>query len=255
MYELILANVIVFFASVLQAATGFGFAIMATPFLLLVFDSRDCIQMSILLSFFIAIVLMPKIRRGINYALLYRLIAGSIIGVPFGIVFFKYISLDTLKISVSIVILLTSLCSFYKGYQSRKAVSGTLASSAAEARKADQHQQLLAGMFAGTLTTSVGMPGVPLAVYFNAANSQKEVIRSTTLAFFIAVYSTSILMQMVTVNIGESAIRTSLFLLPAAAVGVICGHWLFPRINQKWFQWIVNFILLYTAGYLLINTL
>lgn len=56
MQDWVLANIIVFFASLLQATTGFGFAIMATPFLLLVYNSRDCIQLSILLSFAIAIL-------------------------------------------------------------------------------------------------------------------------------------------------------------------------------------------------------
>ena len=259
MYELLLANGIVFFASVLQAATGFGFAIMATPFLLLVFNSRDCIQMSILLSFFIAIVLIPKIWRGIQYSLLHKLIVGSIIGVPIGVVFFAYISLDILKISISTVILVISLFSFVKWYAARNGpkdvpAAGDPASLQEDVNSAKQ-QQLLVGMCAGALTTSVGMPGVPLALYFNVSNSKKEVIRSTTLAFFIVVYSISIIAQAVTVEISGSVVRSSLALLPAAALGVVCGYWIFPKINQKWFQLVVNGILLYTAGYLLINTL
>ncbi|MBP2641008.1 MAG: hypothetical protein H6Q66_1959 [Firmicutes bacterium] len=261
MYELILANGIVFFASVLQAATGFGFAIMATPFLLLVFHSRDCIQMSILLSFFIAIVLIPKIWRGIQYDLLHKLIVGSIIGVPIGVAFFAYISLDILKISIGTVILVISLVSLVKWYASRNSpnevpvpVADNFALRQEDVNSA-KRQQLLVGMCAGALTTSVGMPGVPLALYFNVSNSKKEVIRSTTLAFFIVVYSISIIAQAVTVEISGSVVRSSLALLPAAALGVVCGYWMFPKMNQKWFQLIVNGILLYTAGYLLINTL
>jgi len=259
MYELLLANGIVFFASVLQAATGFGFAIMATPFLLLVFNSRDCIQMSILLSFFIAIVLIPKIWRGIQYNLLHKLIVGSIIGVPIGVAFFAYISLDILKISIGTVILAISLFSFVKWYAGRSGPKDVPAAENFASLQEDvisaKRQQLLVGMCAGALTTSVGMPGVPLALYFNVSNSKKEVIRSTTLAFFIVVYSISIISQAVTVEISGSVIRSSLALLPAAALGVVCGYWIFPKINQKWFQLVVNGILLYTAGYLLINTL
>lgn len=259
MYELLLANGIVFFASVLQAATGFGFAIMATPFLLLVFNSRDCIQMSILLSFFIAVVLMPKIWRKIQYSLLRRLIAGSVAGVPIGVVFFAYISLDILKISIAIVILTISLFSFFKSYTDRNAAQEKFAADNPDSVQGEANsargQQLLVGVCAGALTTSVGMPGVPLALYFNAANSEKEVIRSTTLAFFIVVYSLSIIAQAVTVEISGNLVRSTLALLPAAALGVVCGHWIFPKINPKWFWVTVNGILLYTAGYLLIDTL
>lgn len=37
---------IVSVASILQAGTGFGFSIMDTPFLLLLFDSHDAIQLN-----------------------------------------------------------------------------------------------------------------------------------------------------------------------------------------------------------------
>lgn len=85
MYEWILATVIVFFASVLQAATGFGFAIMATPFLLLVFDSRECVQISIILAFVVSLLLIRKIIKDVDKVLLRRLIIGSVVGVPLGV--------------------------------------------------------------------------------------------------------------------------------------------------------------------------
>lgn len=71
--ELIFAAIIVFSASVLQSAIGFGFAIMATPFLLLVFNSRDVVLMSNILSLIIAALLVPKIKQDIDYNLLKRL--------------------------------------------------------------------------------------------------------------------------------------------------------------------------------------
>lgn len=270
MYQWFFAGLIVFFASVLQASTGFGFAIMATPFLLLVFDSRDCIQISIFLSLFIAFVLTPRIKHEIDHTILKRLIQGSILGIPIGLGFFAYVSLDILKASVSAVILMISIFLVIKWYQTyfeitvedcaNKPIEPNEAmeenhKSIVKAIKAGKWNEIFVGLTAGFLTTSLGMPGVPLAVYFTAKNVKKETIRSTTLAFFIVVYIVSIIMQVFTVKISTEVLFTSLYLIPAAAVGVLLGNTLFYKINQRMFQLITNLILISTGLYILYKTI
>lgn len=271
MDEWLFASAIVFLASALQCITGFGFAIMATPFLLLVFDSRDNIQMSIILSFFIAIVLTPKIRHHIHYGLLKRLILGSILGVPLGLWFFAHVSLDILKMTVSLVILTVAFFLLAKWLQNKtKTVSdppGECVLNETEIPEEPvvksvvecftdpaKRNELCIGLFAGTLTTSIGMPGVPLALYFTAKNEKKEIIRSTTLAFFIVVYIFSMVLQVLTVKISWSVATSSLLLIPAAAAGVFLGNSLFAKINQRMFQLIANLILIYTGFYMIIKT-
>lgn len=58
---------IILAASILQTSTGFGFSIMATPFLLLLFLPQEAIQINILLSLLISISLIWKIRTDITY--------------------------------------------------------------------------------------------------------------------------------------------------------------------------------------------
>ena len=256
MQDWVVANIIVFFASLLQATTGFGFAIMATPFLLLVYNSRDCIQLSILLSFFIAIILTPNIWRAIHYGLLRRLIVGSIVGTPIGLLLFVYMSLDVVKVFIGIITLIVACFSLMKCWNNRLSrvlvKTEELASTIGESPLG--RGQWLAGVCSGILTTSIGMPGVPLALYFSVNHINKEIIRSTTLAFFIAVYTFSIVVQVFTVRIGEDVLWSSVELVPAVVAGVICGHFLFPKISQTLFQLIVNVILLSTAIYLLAKT-
>ncbi|MGW6608798.1 TSUP family transporter, partial [Peribacillus butanolivorans] len=45
---------IVLVASILQSSTGFGFSIMATPFLLMLFQPQEAIQINIILSLVIS---------------------------------------------------------------------------------------------------------------------------------------------------------------------------------------------------------
>lgn len=245
MQELLLAGVIVFFAAMLQAITGFGFAIMATPFLLLVYDSRECVEISIFLSFFIALLLLPRIKDKIDYPLFRRLAAGSLLGVPIGLWVYASISLTLLKIAVSVVILAVTSLLLYNQYSSRR--------QNPRERKTSVVSELLVGFCAGVLTASIGMPGVPIALYFSVQNTDKAIVRSTTLAFFTVVYAASILAMLVTAKLDGGAVYSSLLLAPVTAMGVLGGYFLFPRIRQRLFQTLVNAILLYTALYMLIK--
>ena len=266
MYEWLFAGLIVFLASALQASTGFGFAIMATPFLLMIFDSRDCIQLSIFLSLFIALVLTPKLKQQIDHSLLKRLIQGSIWGAPIGIVFFAFVSLEILKAAVSVAILVIGSFLLYQWYQyyyprAEKTKEITEVDALEIKRRQEnncvkgQKSEFLVGLLSGALTTSLGMPGVPLAIYFSARNIKKEVIRSTTLAFFIVVYLFSILLQVFTVDISVDVLRLTLYLIPTAAAGIFLGNMMFQKLDQRKFQLIVNLILLYTGLHLFYKTM
>lgn len=206
MYEWILATVIVFFASVLQASTGFGFSIMATPFLLLVFDSRECVQISLILAFVVSILLIRKLIKHVDKGLLRRLIIGSLMGVPFGVLFFKLVSFNSLKFTVSIVILIVTFILIIRSFKTNP-ISNTVIEDLSGKPLVNQDTkivdgilvikktQLYVGLCAGLLTTSIGIPGIPLILYYNATNTRKETARSTALAFFIFVYIISIATQ------------------------------------------------------------
>jgi uncharacterized membrane protein YfcA len=242
MIEWLYAAIIVLLAATLQAVTGFGFAITATPLLLLLYNSRDAIQISIFLSFFIAVILLPRIRQKVDFGLFRRLVAGSLLGVPLGLWIYLFISLDSLKIIISGVILGVTVLSLYGQYKNRASKNNN-----AYWQKHNPRWELAAGIFSGILTASIGMPGVPLALYFIANNTDKEVARSTTLAFFSIVYTVTILAQAVTGSVEADAIFAALMLAPVTAAGVFWGHSIFPLVRQVLFQVITNVILIYTA--------
>ncbi|WP_144497219.1 TSUP family transporter, partial [Bacillus pumilus] len=85
----------------LQTSTPFAFSIMPTPFLLMLFLPQEAIQINIILSLIISISLIWKIRMDIDFILLKRLIFGSIVGVPFGIIIFTSININTFKLAIS----------------------------------------------------------------------------------------------------------------------------------------------------------
>ncbi len=236
--EVFLFAVIILFASILQTSTGFGFSILATPFLLFLFEPREAIQINLILSLIISAALMSKISRDIDFGILKRFIAGSAAGLPVGIIVFLFIDITNLKLGVSFVILLLTVMLMFKF-------------RTAQTKRRD----LLAGGLSGSLTTSIGMPGPPLLLYFSGTDTKKEKLRGTTLAFYLFIYLMSLIIQVVFAGTTKTVWVSSVYALPLTVAGLYAGQLLFKRIDQSTFRIFTYVILLFTGIYLLIESL
>ncbi|MGO1058299.1 sulfite exporter TauE/SafE family protein [Planococcus sp. FY231025] len=234
--EVFLFIVIILIASVLQTSTGFGFSILATPFLLLLFSVGDAIQINLILSLVISGALILKIRSDIDRAVLKRLIAGSIAGMPAGIAVFLWANLEGLKLAVSIVILLLT----------------ALLILSFRIRQTDRRDFVFGGL-SGSLTTSIGMPGPPLLLYFSGTDTRKEKLRGTTLAFYLVIYSVSLALQIFFAGTNKTVWISSGLALPLVLAGLYVGQRLFTKIDQRTFRFVTYAILLFTGFYLLIE--
>jgi len=234
----IASSIIVFLASILQASTGFGFSIMATPFLLLVYEAHDAIQINIILSLLISSVMITKIWQEVDKVRLIRLVKGSIPGIPLGIAAFMYMDVQMLKIVISAVILVLTILLML---QFRL--------------KQTKGKDFVAGGSAGMLTTSIGMPGPPLLLYFTGDGTKKAALRSTTLAFYVFIYTASLLMQIVSYGTSKEVWLSSMVSVPLVLAGIFLGQMAFKWINQKLFRIITFIILLFTGSYGLITSI
>ncbi|WP_037986315.1 sulfite exporter TauE/SafE family protein [Thalassobacillus devorans] len=230
--------IIILIASILQTSTGFGFSIMATPFLLLLFAPREAIQINLALSLVISSVLIMKIRHDVDTGILKRFIIGSSAGLLIGILIFVLADLTKLKLGISIVILvLTILLIFqFRTHQSLR-------------------RDFIVGGISGAMTTSIGMPGPPLLLYFSGTGTKKEKLRATTLAFYLFIYFVSLLMQVIIAGTSIEAWKAGGLAVPVVLAGLVLGQLLFRWINQRLFRLFMYMILLFTGIYLLFESL
>ncbi|MGG0891079.1 sulfite exporter TauE/SafE family protein [Cytobacillus horneckiae] len=235
--EQLLFVLIIFIASILQTSTGFGFSILATPFLLLLFEPAEAIQINLILSLFISISLMGKISKDIDAGILKRLIIGSIVGLPIGIIVFLFINIQWLKLGIGILVLaLTGMMMLqFRINQTNR-------------------RDLGVGGVSGALTTGIGMPGPPLLLYFSGTDTEKAKLRGTTLAFYLFIYVISLLIQVIFAGTTKTVWVSSGIALPIAVLGMISGQLLFKWINQRVFKVFTYVILLFTGIYLLIDS-
>src|SRR6516165_10207076 len=79
-----------FGSALLYAISGFGFAVLAAPLFLLFLDPPRAIQIVIIISTVLSIVVLRGLLPAIAPWLLLRLAFGSLVGLPLGLVAFRY---------------------------------------------------------------------------------------------------------------------------------------------------------------------
>lgn len=209
---------------------------MATPFLLMIFEPKEAIQINLILSLVISTALISKIRKDVNPGILKRLIRGSLPGLPIGIIIFLIVDTGKLKVGISMVILTLTLMLILKFRF-----------------KTTTRRDYAVGGISGALTTGIGMPGPPLLLYFSGTDMPKAQLRATTLAFYLFIYSISLVIQVIFAGTSKVVWTSSGLALPLVIIGLYFGQLLFHRINQQYFRIFTYAILLFTGVYLLIQ--
>ncbi len=236
--EIFIFIFIILVASILQTSTGFGFSILATPFLLLLFKPMEAIQINLILSLFISVALLTKIKEDIDYGILKRFIIGSTAGLPLGILVFLFLDVKNLMLGIGLIILGLTLMLILKFRITQT-----------------KGKDITVGGLSGVLTSSIGMPGPPLLLYFSGTDTEKAKLRGTTLAFYLYIYFMSLIIQVIFTGTNKTIWLSSLFALPVVFIGLFLGQLLFKVINQNFFRIFTNIILLFTGIYMLIEGL
>lgn len=233
-------------AATLQSATGFGFGLIAVPIFLLILDSREAIQMVMIIILCMSFLDWIKLRGQASIDLLKWLSTGSLIGFPFGIYIYNQMDLPLLKMIIAVVILFFSL------YNLMRLFKGLLHDNQ-QSHKHSKWITIFTGSISGLMSTSLAMPGPAVMLYLVHRRLDKTLIRATILTFFIFSYASAILLQSLIAGISGSTWYTSLTLAPVGLLGVLAGHYLAGKINQRLFKLIVLTTLILTALVMLLQ--
>lgn len=234
----LLSAIIIFISSILQTSTGFGFALIATPFLVIIYEVHDAIQVILILQIIISLIMFKKINNEIDKTVFANFFKGSIVGLPIGILIFLYSDVRLLKLSVAIIILLMTVLLLFNFRV-----------------KQSTFKELIVGWLSGLMTASIGIPGIPLLIYFAGTKPKKEISRGTSLAFFTYICTISLILQVIFAGTTMNTWTISLVSTPVTIVGLILGHILFTLMNQKTFQYIMYLLLACSGSYLLYTSI
>jgi uncharacterized membrane protein YfcA len=227
-----------FAAALLQAVSGFGFAVLAVPLYLLLIDPAQAVQLAIILSTALSFAVVPGLRRSIAPALLLRLSAGSLAGLPIGLFSFRHADRLLVRFVVGATILAFGV--LMAGFRHR---AGRPWAPFGRTRNRD----LAAGAVAGVATALVGMAGPPVLIYLLLAGTAAQTVRATLLAFFALSYGATLASHAATVGIPGPTWVAAGILTPFALLGGLAGRPLGDRLGSDGFA-LLAIALLTAAG-------
>jgi uncharacterized membrane protein YfcA len=214
-----------FGAAVLQAAGGFGFAVVATPLYLMLVAPAVAVHLVIIIATALSLAVLPRLRHAIAPALLMRLLLGSGFGMPLGLVAFRYGDPHQLRIAAGMTVLGFAL--LLARQQWRRSGPAPIVAS--------RGRDLTAGIVSGAATALVGMAGPPVLIYLLLAGAASQLIRATLLAFFALVYSATLAAHAATVGVPEQTWVMAAAMLPFALFGGLVGRPLGDRLGAAAF--------------------
>ncbi len=217
--ETIALMIILFAGGLIQGATGFGMAMVTTPFLVLILPVKTASIVLLLTAYVNVILLFYPVRKHIRAKVILPVVAGSIIGSSVGIY-----ALTTFDAALLTYILGYCLIAF--------AVYFAFAVDKIKI-KATSGNGLLIGLLSSVLGGMFNISGPPKIAYFYSATTSKEEYMASNQAVNIITMTYSIGLHIVLGNITTEVLKLSGTALVAALLGTCAGYRIFKAIRKK----------------------
>ena len=218
-------SMIIFAASLIQAVTGFGFALVAAPFLTFVMGPKDAVIFILFSGMFMKSIMLVKTWKAGNLGQVIPLFVGSLLGALPGAYFLKIASVNSVKIVIGLSLLLAT-AALIKNFKFQL-VHKRLA-------------QLGYGFVSGFCGATAGLNGPPIVCYYLNENLPKELMRANLVRFFLLGNAGTLMLSYFWGSFHPAEmINITLLSIPAMLVGWALGERLFYKINAVLFKRLV----------------
>lgn len=224
--------VIVGISGIIFGMTGFGFALVSVPPLLLLYEPETVVALTIGASLLTSIVVVLGARRELDIRLVATMLPGACAGLLLGARALSVVDPTVLKIVAGALVAGYSLV-LLRGFQPT-GLRGVWPAT-------------LAGAASGALATSTGLSGPPIVILFTARELTKDAFRVTISGYFVAINVIGLIVLLSGGTVGESEVTTSIALTPAAAIGTVIGNRFVRRFTAAGFRKLTLALLLLTG--------
>ncbi|MDX2155197.1 MAG: TSUP family transporter [Hyphomicrobiaceae bacterium] len=228
--------------ALIQAATGFGFAIIAAPVFLGVLESTTAIPILIALHIVQCVMVVPPAWSRAPRRELGRLVIGAAAGAPLGFLLLGHLDVRQLKLAAGSVILIAAAL-----IAARRLLPPPAAIPATQDGGARRGAAIATGAAAGALTALLVMPGPPLMIHLMCRPVAPDEARSLALTFFAVCYVAVLGLSLAAGKLGVAEWRLIGLLALPVVVGTVMGRGLARALADRYFAPVLN-VLLVLAG-------
>jgi uncharacterized membrane protein YfcA len=161
---------VLFLATLVRSALGFGEALIAVPLLALVMPIEVAAPTAVLVSITVALIIVIQDWRRVHVNSALWLVIPTLLGIPLGLLLLKTLPEPAVEATLGAVVMAFSIHSLTRR------------------RQYELKDDSLAGLFgfaAGVLGGAYGMNGPPLAMYGSLRRWSPEHFRATLQAYFL----------------------------------------------------------------------
>ena len=163
---------IVFIATLVRSTFGFGESLIAVPLLIILIPIEVAVPLSVLISIFIAAIIVVQDRKQIHFNSAKWLIVFAIIGIPIGLILLIHGNEQITKAILGLLIILYSVYSL-------------LSKNKFEIKTDNKIWLFVCGFLSGILGGAYGLNGPPLVIYGNLRGWTAKNFRATLQAYFL----------------------------------------------------------------------
>ena len=228
--DLAIISALAAIAALPQNVTGFGFALVLAPLLVLFLDPEDTVVIVNILAMLAAAAIVWRLRRHIAWRTAGTLFAASFVGMPLGLLVLLTVDARVLQVLIAVAVLSGTLA-LARGFT----VGGGSAIAAA------------AGVAGGFLRTSTSAAGPPIIMYLQARRLPLDTFRATGSFFLMATGAVALVLFAATGRLEADIGLAVGAAVPGVAIGTAVGASLAGRISETWFRRAVTALLIATA--------
>jgi len=217
----IVASVMV--AAMVQAVSGFGFALLSVPLMTLAVDVHTAVIVSTLTGVVVTTSLAWHLREHADLVLARRLAAAAYAGMPLGLAVFLVVGEQTLLRLLGLAVV----------------VAVVLLVAGVDLSRRGRGLELGAGFISGVLSTSVSTNGPPIVFALQCRRLGADAFRGTITMVFALSNLGAIAAFLLAGEVTVDGVRASALSVPALLVGQALGRPLRPRLQGEPFRWLV----------------
>jgi hypothetical protein len=237
--QMLFTFIIVAVASLIKGITGFGFALVSMPLLLLWYPAKELVPALVMCNLFAStIIILQKKERKLVPQQFQTLIAYGTASTIFGVLALKYMPENLIITAISILFILLAVLSLL-GKEFRF--------------KPQKYVFKLAGFITGFLTGSISVSGPPLALFLNAVDVDNQQFREIFSWFSVLTSIVAVTGYVFTGVLSLESIKMTLMFIPVLFIGSYIGKRINNGLSNSFFQKANMLLTLLSSIFLLIT--
>ncbi len=212
---ILFATATVTVAGVIRGFGGFGFSMIATVCLSLLFAPAKIVPVVLMLEVMASLMLIFKVWKEIDWATLFRLLPGVAVGTPAGSFLLFILDPRFMRIGIAVTVIVLAII-LLRGYQMKRN-PGAVGS-------------FTIGSVSGILNGSAAIGGPPVILFFFSSPAQASVSRASLIAFFLITDIVGAGSAAAMGLVDSTTVISALCLVIPLGVGVSTGSRLFRRL-------------------------